>query len=94
MKNCRIRHTYGEEEEEAAISEEEARVISQNAVREGIPDGCHMAPETSASNIAAAPENSNITLGGKKCKWCGCSTHSRKSHKDCPHNPKNATSCS
>lgn len=94
VKNCRIRHTYGEEEEEAGISEEEALVITQNAVHEGIPDGCRMAPETSASHIAAAPENSDITLGGKKCKWCGRSTHSRKNHKDCPHNPKNAPSSS
>ena len=95
VKNCQIRHTYGEqEEEEAGISEGEALLMVQNAVREGIPDGCSTAPEISANDIAAAPENSVVTLGGKKCKWCGSSTHSRKTHKDCPHNPKNASSCS
>lgn len=67
MKNCRIRHTYGEEEEEAGISQEEAIVMTQNAVGEGILDGCRMAPETSASHIAAAPENSDVILGGKTC---------------------------
>ena len=93
MKNCQIRHTYGVEKEEAGISEEVLLMV-QNAVREGIPDGCRTAPEISANDIAAAPENSVVTLGGKKCKWCGSSTHSRKTHKDCLHNPKNASSCS
>ena len=48
----------------------------------------------SVEDIAAARENSVVTLGGKNCKWCGSSTHSRKTHKDCPHNPKNASSSS
>lgn len=66
MKNCRIRHTYGEEEKEADISEEEALVITQNAVHEGIPVGCRMAQETSVSHVPVASENSDIMLGGKK----------------------------
>ena len=32
MKRCRIRHTYGEEEVEEGISEEEALQIAQDAV--------------------------------------------------------------
>lgn len=84
----------GEEEEEEGISEEEALQIAQDAVSEGAADGCRTMPETSVLDVAAAPENSVVTLGGKNCKWCGSSTHSRKSHKDCPHNPKNASSSS
>ena len=94
MKRCRIRHTYGEEEEEEGISEEEALQIAQDAVSEGAADGCCTMPETSVQDIAAALENSVVTLGGKKCKRCGSSTDSRKTHKDCPHNPKNASSSS
>lgn len=40
-------------------------------------------PGTSAQDVAAAPENSVVTLGGKKCNWCESSTHCRKTHKDC-----------
>ena len=58
VKNCQIRHTYGEEEEEeeAGISEGEALLMVQNAVRGGIPDGCRTVPEISANDIAAAPK--------------------------------------
>ena len=94
MKRCRIRHTYADEEEEEGISEEAALHIAQDAVSEGATDGCRTMPETSVQDVAAAPENSVVTLGGKNCKWCGSSTHSRKTHKDCPHNPKNASSSS
>ena len=89
MKNCRISHTYGEEEEDLGISEEEATVIAENAISEG--SGCQTVPDMSAHEITAAPANSFVTLGGKKCKWCGSSTHSRKSHKDCPQNPKHTS---
>ena len=90
MKNCQIRHTYGEEEEEdAGISVEEATVIAENAISEG--NDCQAVPDMSAQDITAAPANSIVTLGGKKCKWCGSSTHTRKSHKDCPQNPKHAS---
>ena len=94
MKRCRIRHTYGEEKEEESISSEEALQIAQDAVSEGAADGCCTMPETSVKDVAPAPENAVVTLGGKNCKWCGSSTHSRKTHKDCPHNPKNASSSS
>ena len=75
MKNCQIRHTCGEEEEDA--------------ISEG--NDCQTVPDMSAKDITAAPANSIVTLGGKNCKWCGSSTHSRKSHKDCPQNPKHAS---
>ena len=42
-------------------------------------------------HVVDPPETATVTLGGKKCKWCGSTTHSRKSHKDCPHNPKNVS---
>ena len=89
MKNCQIRHTCGEEEEDAGISVEEAIVIAENAISEG--NDCQTVPDMSAKDITAAPANSIVTLGGKNCKWCGSSTHSRKSHKDCPQNPKHAS---
>ena len=85
MKNCQIRHTYGEEEEDAGISVEEAIVIAENAISEG--NDCQTVPDMSAQDITAAPANSIVTLGGKNCKWCGSSTHSRKSHKDSPKIP-------
>ena len=65
MKRCRIRHTYGEEEEGEGISEEEALQIAQDAVSEGAADGCRTMPETSVQDFAAAPENSVVTLGGR-----------------------------
>ena len=68
--------------------------LRKDAVSEGAADGCPTMPETSVQDVAAAPENSVVTLGRKNCKWCGSSTHSRKTHKDCPHNQKNASSCS
>ena len=41
------------------------------------------APAPRPAAVAAA-----TAAGG--CKWCGSATHKRKSHKDCPHNPKRA----
>lgn len=86
VKSCRIRHTYGEEEE-SNVLEEEAVLLAENAVRNGVEQGT--APQIPDHEIDA-PESAEVTLGGKKCKWCGSTTHSRKTHKDCPHNPKNA----
>ena len=66
MKRCRIRHTYGDEEEEEGILEEEALQIAQDAISEGAADGCCTMPGTSVQDVAAAPENSAVALGGKK----------------------------
>ena len=88
MKNCRIRHTYGEDdEEEANLLEEEAVSLASAALREGLGSGTTLG--TNSSEVVDVPENASVTLGGKKCKWCGSNTHSRKTHKDCPHNPRN-----
>ena len=88
MKNCRIRHTYGEDdEEEANLLEEEAVSLASAALREGLASGTTL--EANSSEVVDVPENATVTLEGKKCKWCGTNTHSRKTHKDCPHNPRN-----
>ena len=42
--------------------------------------------------VVAAPKNAIVSISGKACKWCGSKTHSQRSHKDCPYNPKNSTS--
>lgn len=65
VKNCQIRHTYGEEEEDAGISVEGAIVIAENAISEG--NDCQTVPDMSAQDITAAPANSIVTLGGKNC---------------------------
>ena len=67
VKRCKVRHTYGEEEEEEGISEEEGLQIVQGAVNEGAAAGCHTMPGTSAHDVADALENSVVTLGGKNC---------------------------
>ena len=88
MKNCRIRHTYGEDDEEDAnLLEEEAVSLASAALREGQASGTTL--ETNLSQVVSVPENASVTLGGKKCIWCGSNTHSCKTHKDCPHNPRN-----
>ena len=84
MKNCQIRHTYGEDEDEDRM-EAEAICLAENAVRDGL-GGMPTIPEGTA---VAAPESAIVTVGGKKCKWYHSSTHVRRNHKDCPHNPKN-----
>lgn len=71
VKNCRIQHTY----------EEEAVLLTESAVRDGSATGITL-PDTAMP----APHGAVVEVGGKKCKWCGSNTHSRKSHKDCPYN--------
>ena len=89
MKSCQIRHTYGEDEE-ANLLVEEAVLLAENAVRDGL--GCE--PAITGDHEVTASETATVTLGGKKCKWCGSTTHSRKSHKDCPHNKNNTSTSS
>ena len=36
--------------------------------------------------VVPAPNGAVVEVGEKKCKWCGSTTHSRKSHKDYPFN--------
>ena len=80
VKNCRIRHSYGDDDEEDPCIEEEAVLLTETA----IADGTARPPPTLQS--VAAPEGANLEFGGKACKWCGSRTHMRKSHKDCPFN--------
>ena len=87
MKSCQIRHTYGEDEDENRM-EAEAICLAENAVWDGLGGE----PTVPGSPAVAAPETAIVTIGGKKCKWCGSSTHARRNHKDCPQNPKNAAS--
>ena len=60
---------------------------------EGIPNGCRTAPKILARDIAAAPENSVVTLGGKNPNDVEV-LHIAKTHKDCPNNPKKTSSSS
>lgn len=80
VKNCRIQHTYGEDAEDDLV-EEEAVLLTESAVRDGSATGITL-PDTAMP----APHGAVVEVGGKKCKWCGSNTHSRKSHKDCPYN--------
>ena len=63
--------------------EDEAVALAENAVREGLE--CEPAVQEEQVD---APETAIVTIGGKTCKWCGSTSHSRRSHKDCPHNKK------
>lgn len=87
VKSLRIRHTYGEEDETEML-EEEAMRHAERAIQNGdTPEGPNIPTEA-----VAAPENAVVSISGKACKWCGSKTHSRRSHKDCPYNPKKSTS--
>ena len=88
MKNCQIRHTYGDDdEEEANLLEEEAVSSASAALREGL--ACGTTCKTNSCEVVDVPENASVTLGGRKYKWCGSNTHSHRTHNDCPHNPRN-----
>lgn len=82
-KSRQIRHYYGEEEMEE-LDEETARVITENAIRDG--NAPNLNPP---QDVIAAPLGSVVEIGGRKCRWCGSTTHVRRSHKDCPQNKKN-----
>lgn len=83
MKNCQIRHSYGEDDEDADVSEDVAVRITEAAIANGT------APPAPVLEVSAAPDEAVVVIGGKSCKWCGSTSHVRKSHKDCPCNPKN-----
>lgn len=78
-------HTYGDEgsDDDVDIDEEDVLRITENAIAEGT------APSLRVPVVQTdLPEGATLDIGGRKCKHCGSTTHSRKSHKDCPHNPK------
>ena len=84
VKRMQIRHTYGDDEaDDDDMCEESALQITEAAVSTG------RAPAAPVIQEFAAPEGAVVTLGGKTCKWCGSKSHVRKTHKDCPFNPKN-----
>lgn len=81
-----IRHTYGNDEaDDDDTCEESALQVTEAAIAEG------RVPAAPVIEEVAAPEGADVAVGGKTCKWCGSNTHVRKSHKDCPSNPKNNT---
>ena len=86
VKNCQIQHSYGEEVDNDLV-EEEALQLTQSAINEGSATGVIL------SDVEApAPEGAVVEVG--KCKWCGSNTHTRRSHKDCPHNKNNSRDAS
>ena len=82
VKNCQIRHSYGDEEDDL-VNEEEAILVTQTAIANGTAQPAPHLEEV------AAPEGAEVEVGDKACKWCGSKTHLRRSHKDCPANTKN-----
>ena len=84
MKNCQIQHSYGEEVDNDLV-EEEALQLTQSAIKEGSVTGVIL-----SGLEAPTPEGAVVEVESKKCKWCGSNTHTRRSHKDCPHNKNNS----
>lgn len=80
VKKCQIQHTYGEDVEDDLV-EEKAVLLTESAINDGTATAL-IIPNT----ITPAPNGAVVEVGGKKCKWCASTTHSRKSHKDCPYN--------
>lgn len=78
-----LQHTYGEEAEDDLVAEE-AMQLTEAAIQDGSAQNVILPQE-----VEPAPEGAVVDLGGKKCKWCGSTSHSRKSHKDCPYNKQN-----
>ena len=83
IKNCQIRYTYGEDEdEEEGYNEDDALMITERAIANG---SARWSPVLAP---VPAPEGANVEVGGKSCNWCGSKTHLQKSHKDCPYNKR------
>ena len=81
VQRLQIRHSYGDnDDEEELLSEETAVHVTQAALAGGT------APALPVLVNVPAPNGAQVEIGGKKCKWCGSSSHLRKSHRDCPYN--------
>ena len=78
VQRLQIRHSYGDDAEDDPVSEEIATEVTQAAMADGT------APSAPVLEPVPAPAGAEVDVGGKKCKWCGSTTHQRKSHKDCP----------
>ena len=84
VRNCQIRHTYGEEDDDDMdINEQDAVRLTEQAIASGTTQAAPICEQP-----AAAPREAEVMIGGKSCKWCGSTSHLRKSHKDCPFNDK------
>jgi hypothetical protein len=79
-KSLQIVHNYGEDEvdDKEELDEESARVITESAIAAGTAPQFNM-----PSDVVTPPVGAAVDIGGKKCKWCGSTSHCRKSHKDC-----------
>lgn len=80
VQRLQIRHSYGDDIEDDPVSEDIATEVTQAAMANGT------APSAPVLEPVPAPAGAEVHVGGKKCKWCGGTTHQRKSHKDCPLN--------
>lgn len=79
-----IRHSYGDDDGgDDDTCEANALQVTVAAIADG------SAPAVPVGGEVPAPAGSEIAIGGKACKLCGSTSHVRKSHKDCPFNPKN-----
>ena len=75
MRSCQIQHDYGEED--CNYNEDEALDLTSNAIRDG------QAPPPPSLEYVERPEGASVNVGGKACKWCGSTTHTRRSRRDC-----------
>ena len=84
MKNCQIRHSYGDDnDDDVDINEQDAVLLTEQAIANGTAQS---APQ--CDQPAPAPREADVLIGGKSCKSCGSTSHVRKSHRDCPFNDK------
>ena len=80
VQRLQIRHSYGDDDEDRSVSEDMATAVTEAAMANGT------VPTAPVLDPVPAPAGAEVDIGGKKCKWCGSTTHQRKSHKDCPCN--------
>ncbi|KAK3756021.1 hypothetical protein QZH41_010260, partial [Actinostola sp. cb2023] len=79
-KSCQIRHTYGEDDDEQVLEEVLLR-LTERAIEDGTAPTLQL-----VDSAVLAPEGATVSIGGKRCKSSGSTSHMRSSHKDCPNN--------
>ncbi|KAK3732460.1 hypothetical protein QZH41_014903, partial [Actinostola sp. cb2023] len=82
-KSCQIRHTYGEDDDEQVLEEDVLLRLTERAIEDGTAPTLRL-----VDSAVLAPEGATVSIGGKRCKSCGSTSHMRSSHKDCPNNKK------
>lgn len=80
VQRLQKRHSYGDDPDDDQVSENIATEVTQAALANGI------APSAPVLEPVPPPAGAEVDVDGKKCKWCGSTTHQWKSHKDCPFN--------